>query len=252
MKTGEKMNELFKVNTDSERITVSARDLYKSLNVTERFSKWFGRMTEYGFEENVDFNPYQTVQVQIEGDREVKREIKDYQITIDMAKEIAMLQRNEKGKEIRLKLIELEKAWNSPEKVMARALNIANKTIANLTIENKEMKPKALFADAVASSSTSILIGQLAKILTQNGYKTGQNRLFAKLREEGYLSSRKGNDWNMPQQRYVDQGLFEIKESTHIDSNGVNITTKTVVVTGKGQVYFINKFVKETERCPRT
>lgn len=246
------MNELFKVNTDSERITVSARDLYKSLNVTERFSKWFGRMTEYGFEENVDFNPYQTVQVQIEGDREVKREIKDYQITIDMAKEIAMLQRNEKGKEIRLKLIELEKAWNSPEKVMARALSIANKTIANLTIENKEMKPKALFADAVASSSTSILIGQLAKILTQNGYKTGQNRLFAKLREEGYLSSRKGKDWNMPQQRYVDQGLFEIKESTHIDSNGVNIMTKTVVVTGKGQVYFINKFIKEAKRCQRT
>lgn len=116
----------------------------------------------------------------------------------------------------------------------------------------ERMKPKALFADAVASSSTSILIGQLAKILTQNGYKTGQNRLFAKLREEGYLSSRKGKDWNMPQQRYVDQGLFEIKESTHIDSNGVNIMTKTVVVTGKGQVYFINKFIKEAKRCQRT
>ena len=107
----------------------------------------------------------------------------------------------------------------------------------------QEMKPKALFADAVASSKTSILIGQLAKILTQNGYQIGQNRLFEKLRSEGFLSSRKGADWNMPQQRYVEQGIFEIKESTHIDGNGVNITTKTVKVTGKGQQYFINKFL---------
>ncbi|MCI5722399.1 MAG: phage antirepressor [Erysipelotrichaceae bacterium] len=107
----------------------------------------------------------------------------------------------------------------------------------------QEMKPKALFADAVASSKTSILIGQLAKILTQNGYQIGQNRLFEKLRNEGFLSSRKGADWNMPQQRYVEQGIFEIKESTHLDGNGVNITTKTVTVTGKGQQYFINKFL---------
>jgi len=107
----------------------------------------------------------------------------------------------------------------------------------------QEMKPKALFADAVASSKTSILIGQLAKILTQNGYQIGQNRLFEKLRSEGFLSSRKGADWNMPQQRYVEQEIFEIKESTHIDGNGVNITTKTVKVTGKGQQYFIDKFL---------
>ena len=107
----------------------------------------------------------------------------------------------------------------------------------------QEMRPKALFADAVASSKTSILIGQLAKILTQNGYPIGQNRLFERLRKDGYLSNRKGTDWNMPQQRYVEQGIFEIKESTHIDGNGVNITTKTVTVTGKGQQYFINKFL---------
>lgn len=115
----------------------------------------------------------------------------------------------------------------------------------------QEMKPKALFADAVASSKTSILIGQLAKILTQNGYQIGQNRLFEKLRSEGFLSSRKGADWNMPQQRYVEQGIFEIKESTHIDGNGVNITTKTVTVTGKGQIYFLNKFIKEVPICSK-
>lgn len=107
----------------------------------------------------------------------------------------------------------------------------------------KELQPKALFADSVAGSNTSILIGQLAKLITQNGKPIGQNRLFNILRNKGYLSTRKGKDWNMPQQRYVEQGLFEIKESTHIDGNGVNITTKTPLVTGKGQIYFINKFI---------
>lgn len=240
------MNELFKVNADSERITVSARELYKSLNVTERFSKWFGRMTEYGFEENVDFNPYQTVQVQIEGDREVKREIKDYQITIDMAKEIAMLQRNEKGKEIRLKLIELEKAWNSPEKVMARALNIANKTIANLTIENKTMKPKALFADAVNDSETDILIGDLAKLIKQNGHDIGQKCLFTWMRDNGYLI-KSGSSKNMPTQRAMQLGLYRVKERTINNPDGSVRITKTTKVTGKGQIYFVNKFCSKEE-----
>ena len=232
------MNELLKINTtDSERITVSARDLYKFLEATERFNSWFDRMTQYGLTEGEDFSGCKVFNTL------ARQELDDYQLTIDTAKQIAMLQRNEKGTQARKYFIQVEKEWNSPERVMARALEIAHKTIATLEIENKEMKPKALFADAVASSKTSILIGQLAKILTQNGYQIGQNRLFEKLRNEGFLSSRKGADWNMPQQRFVEQGLFEIKESTHIDGNGVNVTTKTVKVTGKGQQYFINKFL---------
>ena len=231
------MNELLKINTtDSERITVSARDLHEALEVKTQFKDWFPRMCEYGFEDGKDFCSFLS-------ESTGGRPSQDAQITVDMAKEIAMLQRTEKGKEVRKYFIQVEKEWNSPERVMARALTIANKTIETLKIENSEMKPKALFADAVASSKTSILIGQLAKILTQNGYQIGQNRLFEKLRSEGFLSSRKGADWNMPQQRYVEQGIFEIKESTHIDGNGVNITTKTVKVTGKGQQYFINKFL---------
>ena len=126
---------------------------------------------------------------------------------------------------------------------LADLLMQAGEQLKQKEIIIQEMKPKVLFADAVASSKTSILIGQLAKILTQNGYQIGQNRLFEKLRNDGFLSSRKGADWNMPQQRFVEQGLFEIKESTHIDGNGVNVTTKTVKVTGKGQQYFINKFL---------
>jgi len=231
------MNELLKINTtDSERITVSARDLHEALEVKTQFKDWFPRMCEYGFEDGKDFCSFLS-------ESTGGRPSQDAQITVDMAKEIAMLQRTEKGKEVRKYFIQVEKEWNSPERVMARALTIANKTIETLKIENSEMKPKALFADAVSSSKTSILIGQLAKILTQNGYQIGQNRLFEKLRNEGFLSSRKGADWNMPQQRFVEQGLFEIKESTHIDGNGVNVTTKTVKVTGKGQQYFINKFL---------
>lgn len=238
------MNELLKINTtDSERITVSARDLYEFLEATERFNSWFERMTQYGLVENTDYTTVKKLtEVPNNGGVQI-RELDDYQLTIDTAKQIAMLQRNEKGTQARKYFIQVENAWNSPEKVMARALEIAHKTIATLELKNNEMKPKALFADAVASSKTSILIGQLAKILTQNGYQIGQNRLFEKLRNEGFLSSRKGADWNMPQQRFVEQGLFEIKESTHIDGNGVNVTTKTVKVTGKGQQYFINKFL---------
>lgn len=238
------MNELLKINTtDSERITVSARDLYEFLEATERFNSWFERMTQYGLVENTDYTTVKKLtEVPNNGGVQI-RELDDYQLTIDTAKQIAMLQRNEKGTQARKYFIQVENAWNSPERVMARALEIAHKTIATLELENNKMKPKALFADAVASSKTSILIGQLAKILTQNGYQIGQNRLFEKLRNEGFLSSRKGADWNMPQQRFVEQGLFEIKESTHIDGNGVNVTTKTVKVTGKGQQYFINKFL---------
>ena len=235
------MNELFKVNTDSERITVSARDLHRELEVETHFKDWFPRMLKYGFEENVDFNVLKNERVQIEGNREVKREITDYQITIDMAKEIAMLQRNEKGKEIRLKLIELEKAWNSPEKVMARALSIANKTIASLTIENQAMKPKALFADAVNDSETDILIGDLAKLIKQNGHDIGQKRLFAWMRDKGYLI-KGGSSKNMPTQKSMQLGLFRIKERTVNNPDGSVRITKTTKVTGKGQIYFVNKF----------
>ncbi len=108
----------------------------------------------------------------------------------------------------------------------------------------QEMKPKALFADAVSSSKTSILVGDLAKLLKQNGVNIGANRLFEWLIENGYLIKRKGTDWNMPTQRSMEQGLFEIKEHTHLNGNGCNVTTRTPKVTGKGQVYFVNKLIE--------
>lgn len=238
------MNELFNVTTNGDKLTLSARELHKELNIAGRFSRWFEQMSEYGFEENVDYTSVQNcTEVQNNGGIQV-RELQDYQITLDMAKEIAMLQRNEKGKEIRRKLIELEKAWNSPEKVMARALDIAHKTIANLQIENEEMKPKAIFADAVATSDTSILIGDLAKLIKQNGTDIGQKRLFERMRNDGYLI-KKGTSKNMPTQMAMEKGLFEVKERTISNPDGSTRITRTTKVTGRGQIYFINMFKKE-------
>lgn len=235
------MNELFNVTTNGDKLTLSARELHKELNVTDRFTRWFERMGEYGFEENIDFTSVKSSTLVNNG---ATRELQDYRITLDMAKEIAMLQRNEKGKEIRRKLIELEKAWNSPEKVMARALDIAHKTIANLQIENEEMKPKAIFADAVATSDTSILIGGLAKLIKQNGTDIGQKRLFERMRNDGYLI-KKGTSKNMPTQMAMEKGLFEVKERTISNPDGSTRITRTTKVTGRGQIYFINMFKKE-------
>lgn len=248
------MNELLKINYEAEQPTVSARDLHEALEINTRFNDWFSRMAEYGFENGVDFNLLKNEKVRLEGNREVKRDIMDYQISVDMAKQICMIQRSEKGKQYRQYFIDLEKAWNTPEQVMARALKLADKTIDTLKEENKKliednerMKPKVIFADAVRASSSSILIGDLAKLLRQNGVDIGAKRLFEYLRNHGYLIKRKGSDWNMPTQKSMNMGLFEIKESTHIDGNGCNIVTRTPKATGKAQIYFVNKFLGEQD-----
>lgn len=132
----------------------------------------------------------------------------------------------------------------SGQELMARALIEAQNVLAAKDKVIEEMKPKALFADAVATSHTSILVGELAKILKQNGIDMGQKRLFAWLREKGYLIKRQGTDYNMPTQKAMELGLFEIKEGSYVNGSGVNITTKTPKVTGKGQQYFISKFLQ--------
>ena len=244
------MNELIKVSTGGNDITLSGRDLHEFLEIGTEFRKWFPRMVEYGFTENIDYRRVSQKCPTPGGEQEKV----DYEIKLDMAKEIAMIQRSEKGKQARQYFLQVEKAWNSPEMVMKRALEFANKQVENLKLKNAEQvkviegqKPKVLFADAVTASKTSILVGDLAKLIKQNGHDVGQKRLFEWLRDSGYLIKRKGSDWNMPTQRSMEQGLFEIKESTHINGDGVNVTTKTPKVTGKGQVYFINKFINKEE-----
>lgn len=135
------------------------------------------------------------------------------------------------------------------DQLMAKALVEAQAVLAEKDRRIKEMRPKEIFTDAVAASKTSILIGDLAKMLKQNGIEIGQRRLFAWMRENGYLM-KSGSSKNMPTQRAMQMKLFEIKEGSYINANGDNITTKTTKVTGKGQVYFINRFLggKEYEK----
>lgn len=233
------MNELIPINTnDPERITVSARDLHEFLEVGAAYKDWFPRMCEYGFEEGKDFCSFLS-------ESTGGRPKHDAEITIDMAKELCMLQRNEKGKQARQYFIQLEKDWNSPERVMARALQIANKKLQVLEAQAEENRPKVLFADSVAASHTSILIFDLAKILKQNGVDIGGKRLFEWMRENGYLVRRKGSDHNMPTQRSMEMSLFEVKETTVSHSDGHISVNKTPKVTGKGQQYFINLFLSK-------
>lgn len=129
------------------------------------------------------------------------------------------------------------------KELLALAVLEAQKTIEEQTAQIERMKPKEIFADAVATSHTAILIGDLAKLLKQNGVETGQKRLFVWMREHGYLIKRKGADWNMPTQKSMEMGLFEVKESTVNNPDGSVRINKTTKVTGKGQQYFINKFL---------
>lgn len=230
------MEELIKVNTNENlEPVVSGRELHKMLEVATAYKDWFPRMCEYGFVEGQDFSSFLS-------ESTGGRPAVDHLIKLDMAKELCMIQRTERGKLARQYFIQVEKDYNSPEKIMARALRIAEQELSNLKIQAEEMKPKALFADAVSASHTSILVGDLAKLLRQNGIDIGANRLFEKLREKGFLM-KSGSSKNMPTQASMDRGLFEIKEGSYINSDGVNVVTKTTKVTGKGQVYFVNLFL---------
>ena len=244
------MNTMIQIHYENaDHPTVSGRELWEALEVKTAYKDWFPRMCEYGFSEGVDFNPLNFEQVRMEGQRKVSREITDHQITIPMAKELCMLQRTEKGKFWRQYFINVEEKWNSPEAIMARALQLSNvkmkqleTTVSDLQKQMEQDKPKVLFADSVTASSSSILIGELAKLIKQNGVDMGQRRLFAWMRENGYLIKRCGSEYNLPTQRSMERGLMEIKE-TSVIHYGYTTISKTPKVTGKGQVYFINLLV---------
>ena len=199
------MNELINVTlNDNQEPVVSGRQLHEALGVNSRYTTWFDRMKEYGFTEGQDFLPNL-------GKSTGGRQATDHIIKLDMAKEIAMIQRTERGKQVRQYFIQVEKDFNSPEKIMARAL----------------------------------LIGELAKILKQNGIDIGQNKLFQWLRSNGYLISRRGESWNQPTQKSMQLGLFELKKTNINHADGHTTVSTTTKVTGKGQQYFINKFLNQ-------
>lgn len=236
------MNELINVtlNENHEPI-VSGRQLHEALGVKTPYSMWFDRMVEYGFTENQDFLLNNFVKQTGRGGHNKV----DHIIKLDMAKEIAMIQRTDKGKEVRQYFIQVEKDFNSPEKIMARALLMADKKIHKLETQIEADKPKVLFADAVSASKSSCLIGELAKILKQNGIDIGQNKLFQWLRSNGYLISRRGESWNQPTQKSMQLGLFELKKTNINHADGHTTVNTTTKVTGKGQQYFINKFLNQ-------
>lgn len=238
------MNVPLKINiNDNQEQTVSGRELHAFLEIGTKYKDWFPRMCEYGFVEGTDYNPLKKEQVQFEGNREVKREVADHILKLDMAKELCMLARNEKGKQARQYFLQVEREWNSPEKVMARALMLANKRLAETSKQLEAAKPKIVFADAVSASPTTILVSDLAKLIKQNGYPIGEKRLFKWLRDNGYLIKRKCADYNSPTQRSMEMGLFEKKMTAITHSDGRVTTSCTSRVTGKGQQYFVNKFV---------
>lgn len=237
-------NTLIKIEERNGEQLVSARELHNFLEVTERFQQWFDKKIEkYNFIENKDYIGCKFFHTQ------AKQELQDYLLKIQVAKEISMVQNNEKGKQAREYFIKCEEAWNSPEMILARAHQIQSKMLENykdkvIILEKKieEQKPKVIFANAVETSKTSILIGDLAKLIKQNGHDIGQKRLFIWLRENGFLIKRNGSDYNMPTQKAMEMELFEIKETAITHSDGHISINKTVKVTGKGQIYFINKF----------
>lgn len=244
------MNELIKINTSNpDRPTVLGRDLYEALEVKTAYKDWFPRMCEYGFTEGKDY-------CSILSDRSDGLPGKprtDHQLTIPMAKEICMLQRTEKGKECRQYFIKVEEAWNTPEMIVARAhqilqakLDEAVGRVSLLESKIEEDAPATKLGHAIEGADGAILIGVMAKILRQNGYDTGEQRFFETLRREGYLI-KSGSDRNMPTQRALEMGLFTIKENVHVTPSS-SFTTRTTMVTGKGQSYFVNRYCKSAQK----
>lgn len=245
LQTKNAIGQMFNIQEkENGEIAVSGRELHRALEVKTPYKKWFKRMSEYGFEGNVDYSAVgQSCPIANGGFQFVT----DHALTLDTAKEIAMIQRSEKGKQTRQYFIQIEKAWNSPEMIMQRALKIADNTNKQLQLQIERDKPKVLFADSVAGSTSSILVGELAKLLKQNGVDIGQNRLFEWLRDNGYLIKQKGENYNLPTQRSADLEIMDIKKRTINNPDGSSQITRTTKITGKGQQYFINKFLNDKE-----
>ncbi len=233
---------------ENGEVVVSGRMLHQALEIKTRYDNWFKRMIEYGFEENIDY--IATVQKWTTAQGNLTQHI-DHIIKLDMAKELSMIQRSEPGKKARQYFIQVEKAWNSPEMIMKRALQIADKKIIDLEKKIELDKPKTIFADALTSSDTSILVGELAKLLKQNGINIGQNKLFDWLRDNGYLIKKRGELYNLPTQYSMDLGLMDIKKRIINNGDGSSRTTRTTKITGKGQQYFINKFLNSESETKR-
>lgn len=258
-------DQLIPIKNNDGRTVVNARDLHEFLESRKDFSSWIkDRIERYDLVENEDYAillPKKGEQTGRGGHNKI-----DYVLTLDAAKELSMVEGNEKGKQARKYFIACEKklkgenpsyliadpikraeAWIQEEKERQALKEQAKQLVEenkNLEAQIEEDLPKVIFAMAVTESKRSCLVAELAKIICQNGMEVGQNRLFKWLRKRGYLGT-KGEYYNQPMQRWVEAGMFEIKKRTITKPNGDLITVSTPLVTGKGQVYLVNKFLKE-------
>ena len=238
------MDELIQINYENvEKPTVSGRELHQALEIKTAYKDWFPRMCEYGFTEGTDFNPLIFEQVRKEGTREVVREMTDHALTIQMAKELCMIQRTEIGRKFRQYFIQIEEAWNSPEMVMQRALKMADAQLAKMTqqvklmnvqiselvIDNQVMKPKADYFDELVDRNLLTGLRETAKEL-HIGQKTFINFLLA-----NHYLYRNQNGKLKPYAQHIKDGLFELKECFNEKSSWKGTQ---VLVTPKGRETF--------------
>lgn len=256
------------IEYDSKQ-AVNARELHEKLGNKKQFANWIQlRIEQYGFVENQDYEVFNQKVKNSNGGRSRK----EYALSLDMAKELCMVENNDAGRRIRKYFIEVEKkartqnpfaipqtysealqlAANQAKQIEQQKLALEQKKIENdkLVADGKRkdativrMKPKEVFTDAVAGSKGNCLVGEVAKLITQNGYKIGEKQFFAWLRDNGYLG-KKGERYNIPNQQYMGKNpFFYIKRGVRQGDNGVLHTTSTTMLTPKGQIYFVNKFL---------
>lgn len=242
------MQELIKVSTNHKGTSiVSAKELHSFLEVRETYSDWIERMLSYGFIENVDYQAVTVFVPHLNGVGGTNK--KDHALTLDCAKEISMIQRSEKGKQARQYFLECERKSKSASIALP-----STKELAMMVVKAEEEKeqlqqqiqidaPKVLFANSVTASEDCVLMRDLAKVITQNGHEIGQNRLFKWMHENHYLIGF-GNE---PAQRYVEMGLFKVVKRTINPPNKEPRVSPTTMVTGKGQLYFVNKFLNQKQ-----
>lgn len=233
------------LHEENDQFPVSGRELWQRLGIKTKYADWFSRMCEYGFEAGKDFEVFLKNEKNSSGGRPTA----DHNLTISMAKEICMLQRTEQGRFIRRHLIAVEEAWNSPDAVINRALKISNARVQTLMqdVTRLESKialdaPKVALAEAVSETDSDIHIGQLAKLLKQNGFDTGRTRLFELLRKDGYLMKAQTGEGNVPTQKSMNMGLMRIKEAPFDVPGKGTFLNPVPMVTGKGQAYFLRRY----------
>lgn len=240
------------INIDMDTQTVSARELHEKLNIGTAFKDWFPRMAEYGFVDGADFNMLKIERVQMEGSREVRREVTDFNISVDMAKQICMIQRTPEGKAVRQYLIDLEKAWNTPEQVFPRALKMADQTISSLkdrckflggqVVEQQkvieELQSKASYYDMILQCKDLIATTVIAK-----DYGMSAKKFNMMLHNIG-IQFKQGDTWVL-YSKYQGNGYLKVKTHNYADVKGMQHSKEHSYWTQKGRLFLYDRLKSE-------